>query len=169
MKKTAVYPGTFDPVTLGHLDVIARGNLLFDDVIVAIADNTAKTALFSVSERIAFLEEATRDLPRVRICRMDGLLIHFVREIGACTILRGLRAVSDFEYEFQMAAMNRKLNAQVETVFLMASESTTYISSRLVKEVAKMGGDVSPFVPAAVLQALRARLKPSISIQARKA
>ncbi|MBF0414620.1 MAG: pantetheine-phosphate adenylyltransferase [Magnetococcales bacterium] len=157
MRKIAVYPGTFDPVTLGHLDVITRGHLLFDEVVVAIADNTSKTALFSVDERMAFLEESTKGLPRVKTCRMEGLLIHFVEKIGACTILRGLRAVSDFEYEFQMAAMNRKLNPRVETVFLMASETTTYISSRLVKEIAKMQGDVSPFVPPVVLTALQSR------------
>lgn len=159
MKKTAVYAGTFDPVTLGHVDVITRGSHLFHRVVVAIADNTSKTTLFSVPERIRFLEESTRKLPRIEVCRMEGLLVNFVNSIGACTILRGLRAVSDFEYEFQMAAMNRKLNPLVETVFLMASESTTYISSKLVKEIAKMGGDVSPFVPSVVLPELVKRFQ----------
>ncbi|MBF0368421.1 MAG: pantetheine-phosphate adenylyltransferase [Magnetococcales bacterium] len=158
MKKTAVYPGTFDPVTLGHLDVIARGARLFDRLLVAVADNTGKNTLFTADERIAFLEESVAGIPGVEVCRMRGLLVKFVDEIGACAVLRGLRAVSDFEYEFQMAAMNRKLNSKVETVFLMSGESTTFISSRLVKEIASMGGDVQPFVPVGLPEALRERM-----------
>ncbi|MEO5354003.1 MAG: pantetheine-phosphate adenylyltransferase [Magnetococcus sp. XQGC-1] len=158
MQRVAVYPGTFDPVTLGHVDVIQRGAALFDHLIVAVATNTAKQSLFSVEERIGFLSKQTRDTHRVEVCAMDGLLVNFVVTRQAGFILRGLRAISDFEYEFQMAAMNRKLNANVETVFLMAGESTTFISSRLVKEIASMGGDVSPFVPAWIVPELHQRL-----------
>ena len=155
MKKIAVYPGSFDPVTLGHMDVIKRGAALFDKLLVAVAVNTGKHSMFSVAERIKFLQDETRTMEFVEVCSMDGLLVTFVSQQHAGFILRGLRAVSDFEYEFQMAAMNRKLNANVETVFLMSSESTTFISSRLVKEIAIMGGDVTPFVPPTVVPGLR--------------
>ena len=158
MRKIAVYPGTFDPVTLGHMDIIKRGADLFERLIVAVAVNTVKNSLFSVADRVHLLENETRDMATVEVCSMDGLLVNFVVQSHASFILRGLRAVSDFEYEFQMAAMNRKLNASVETVFLMSSESTTFISSRLVKEIAGMGGNVGPFVPAGVVPGLLKRL-----------
>ncbi|MBF0183991.1 MAG: pantetheine-phosphate adenylyltransferase [Magnetococcales bacterium] len=158
MQKIAVYPGTFDPVTLGHIDLIQRGATLFDQLIVAVAINTSKQALFSVPDRIRFLEKQTCTMDNVKVCAMNGLLVEFVRQRQAGFILRGLRAISDFEYEFPMAAMNRKLNSLVETVFLMAGESTTFISSRLVKEIATMGGDVSPFVPPWVVPELQKRL-----------
>ncbi|MBF0455253.1 MAG: pantetheine-phosphate adenylyltransferase [Magnetococcales bacterium] len=156
--KVAVYPGTFDPVTLGHMDVITRGAGLFDKVVVAVAINVSKTSLFTAEERVTFLKEATEDIANVEVCQMDGLLVDFINEINACTILRGLRAISDFEVEFQMAAMNRKLSAKAETVFLMASESTTFISSRLVKEVAGMGGNIDRFVPTSVVLSLREKM-----------
>ncbi|MBF0381880.1 MAG: pantetheine-phosphate adenylyltransferase [Magnetococcales bacterium] len=156
--KIAVYPGTFDPVTLGHMDVISRGADLFDKVVVAVAINLSKTSLFTSEERVKFIEDAAKDLSNVEVIKMDGLLVDFMEEIGACTILRGLRAISDFEVEFQMAAMNRKLDAKAETVFLMASESTTFISSRLVKEVAGMGGKIDRFVPVSVIEPLNKRM-----------
>ena len=158
MLRVAVYPGTFDPVTLGHADVIQRGADLFDRLIVAVATNTSKQSLFSVQDRMRFLEKQTSAMGKVEVCAMNGLLVDFVVQRNAGFILRGLRAISDFEYEFQMAAMNRKLNAQVETVFLMSGESTTFISSRLIKEIASMGGDVSPFVPPWVVSELHQRL-----------
>lgn len=158
MKTTAVYPGTFDPVTLGHLDIIRRGAALFDRLVVAVAVNIDKKRLFPAADRIGFLERETAGLPGVEVCAMNGLLVDFAKEIGAVAILRGLRAVSDFEYEFQMAAMNRKLRPDVETVFLMSGESTTFISSRLVKEIAGMGGDVRPFVPPSVIPELQRRM-----------
>ncbi|MBF0461016.1 MAG: pantetheine-phosphate adenylyltransferase [Magnetococcales bacterium] len=158
MQRVAVYPGTFDPVTLGHVDVIERGANLFDHLVVAVATNTAKQSLFSVPERMRFLERQTCAMKKVEVCAMNGLLVDFVTQRNAGFILRGLRAISDFEYEFQMAAMNRKLNASVETIFLMAAESTTFISSRLIKEIASMGGDVSPFVPPWVVPELQQRL-----------
>lgn len=160
MQRVALYPGTFDPVTLGHLDVIQRGAALFDHLIVAVATNTAKQSLFSVEERMEFLKKQTCTMAKVEVCSMEGLLVDCVVQRNADFILRGLRAISDFEYEFQMAAMNRKLNANVETVFLMSGESTTFISSRLIKEIASMGGDVSPFVPPWVASALQQRLTP---------
>jgi pantetheine-phosphate adenylyltransferase len=156
--KIAVYPGTFDPVTLGHMDVITRGAELFDKVVVAVAINISKTSLFSAQERVEFITDAAKNLNNVEIIQMDGLLVDFMNEIGACTILRGLRAISDFEVEFQMAAMNRKLDSKAETVFLMASESTTFISSRLVKEVAGMGGKIDRFVPESVIEPLNKRM-----------
>jgi pantetheine-phosphate adenylyltransferase len=155
MARIAVYPGTFDPVTLGHVDIIVRGGVLFDQLIVAVADNTDKQPLFSIQERVAFIQEGLAGLSHVTARPMSGLLMDYVSDVGAVAVLRGLRAVSDFEYEFQMAAMNRKLNPEVETVFLMSSESTTFLSSRLIKEIAGMGGNIDPFVPSSVAKALR--------------
>lgn len=151
----ALYPGSFDPVTFGHLDVLQRASLLFDEVLVAVAHNESKSALFSTEQRVGLLRESTQSLPNVRITSFQGLLVDFARQQGARAILRGLRAISDFEYEFQMALMNRSLEPKLETLFLMPSEEYTYVSSRLVKEVSKLGGNVSRFVPECVAQALQ--------------
>ena len=151
--RTGVYPGTFDPITVGHLDVIARSALhLVDKLIVAVADNASKEPLFDVNERVELVREGLEVLPAearsvIEVRSFDNLLIHFVADAGASVIVRGLRAVSDFEYEFQMAAMNRRLNDQVETVFLMSSDRNQFISSRFVKEIGRLGGDVTQFVP----------------------
>lgn len=158
MNRIAVYPGTFDPVTFGHLDIIRRGSLLVDRLVVAVAVNTEKQFLFTSQERIDFLRESVGAIPGVEVCQMDGLLVNFVKQLGAHFVLRGLRAVSDFEYEFQMAGMNRKLSPEVETVFLVSGEETMFLSSRLVKEIAGMGGDVSRFTPSAVIPELRRRM-----------
>ena len=154
MKQKAIYPGTFDPVTNGHLDIISRATRLFSEVIVAVASNHAKRPFFSLDERIQLLQEAVDDIPGVTVIGFDNLLIHFVREQKAGVILRGLRAVSDFEYEFQLAGMNRRLAKEVETIFLTPSEESMFISSSLVREIAVLGGDVSSFVPAVVDKAL---------------
>ncbi|HZI92896.1 MAG TPA: pantetheine-phosphate adenylyltransferase [Patescibacteria group bacterium] len=143
----AVYPGTFDPITNGHLDLIQRGSRLFDLVIVAILGNPEKAPLFTVEERARLIRESVLTLPNVRVETFEGLLVDYVRSRGAQVIVRGLRAVSDFEYEFQMALMNRRLDTEVETVFMMPAEAYSYLSSRLVKEVAALGGDVSGLVP----------------------
>jgi len=155
--RRAVYPGSFDPLTNGHLDVIGRAARLFDEVIVAVAVNSAKTGLFSYEERVALIEASLGGMPNVRVERFDGLLVHFVRRSGAQVVVRGLRAISDFEFEFQMALMNRKLDDTIETMFLMPKEEYTYLSSRIVKEIAKLGGAIAAFVPPAVEQALHAR------------
>lgn len=155
--RRAIYPGSFDPVTNGHLDVIARAARLFDEVIVSVADNETKRSLFSSEERLAMICEVCGDFPNVKVARFDGLLVDFARAREACAIIRGLRAISDFEFEFQMALMNRKLNAEVETTFLMPKEEYTYLSSRIVKEIARLGGDVSSFVPESVATALRTK------------
>ena len=152
--RRAIYPGSFDPVTNGHLDVIARARKLFDEVVVAVAHNIEKEPLFSLEERLDFLREALGDQAGIEIGQFDGLLVDFAGAQKAIAVIRGLRAVSDFEFEFQMALMNRKLNGNVETIFLMPKEEYTYLSSRLVKEIARLGGDVSAFVPAAVAKAL---------------
>ncbi len=157
--RRAIYPGSFDPVTNGHLDVIERARKLFDEVIVAVAHNDQKQPLFSLEERLAFLREVTAPLPGVRIAPLDGLLVEFARQQEAHAVVRGLRAVSDFEFEFQMALMNRKLEGSVETIFLMPKEEYTYLSSRIVKEIARLGGDVSAFVPPSVVESFRGKLK----------
>ena len=155
--RRVIYPGSFDPITNGHLDVISRAATLFDEVIVAVAFNDQKQGLFTAEEREALIREVSGTLPNVRVARFDGLLMDFARKEGATAVVRGLRAVSDFEFEFQMALMNRKLEPQIETLFLMPAEKYTYLSSRIVKEIARLGGDVSSFVPVSVAKALRDR------------
>ena len=154
--RRAIYPGSFDPVTNGHLDVIQRASRLFDDLIVAVAFNDQKqiSTLFSTDERIELLRQSCHDIPNARIVKLDGLLVEFAKQQGACAIVRGLRAISDFEFEFQMALMNRKMEPSLETIFMMPKEEYTYISSRIVKEIARLGGNVESFVPHWVAQAL---------------
>lgn len=154
MKPAALYPGTFDPVTLGHLDVIRRAAQIFDRVIVAVAKGTKKRTWFSLQERLRLMKASTRDLRGVEVVVFDGLLMNFVRKAGVHVVVRGLRAFSDFEYEFQMALTNRKLAPDVETLFLMTSEAHSYVSSTTVREIAELGGDTSVFVPAVVQRAL---------------
>jgi len=154
----ALYPGSFDPITNGHLDLIARGARLFDRLIVAILRNEGKTALFTVEERMSMLQEVVEKFPNVEVASFDGLLVDYASKAGATVILRGIRAVSDYEYELQMALMNRRLRPQIETVFLLAGEAHSFISSRLVKEVIGLGGDISDLVPASVEGRLRERL-----------
>ncbi len=157
MRRIAVYPGTFDPVTNGHLDLVDRGRLRFDGLVVAILSNEEKLPMFTLEERIGFLRDATSRWPDVQVDTFDGLLVDYARTIGASVILRGLRAVSDFEYELQMAMMNRRLAPELETVFLMPSESYSYLSSRLVREVARLGGRLDGLVPESVARALAER------------
>jgi len=153
--RRAVYPGSFDPVTNGHLDVIERAVRLFDEVLVAVARNEAKVGLFPFEERVQLLEAVTSQFPNVKVTRFSGLLVEFARENQIHSIIRGLRAVSDFEFEFQMALMNRKLDPGIETIFLMPKEEYTYLSSRMVKEIARLGGNVDAFVPELISKALR--------------
>jgi pantetheine-phosphate adenylyltransferase len=153
----AVYPGSFDPLTNGHLDLIERSLRLFDELIVAVVTNPAKTALFSDAERVDMIREATSQLPGIQVMVFEGLLVDFASTVGARAIIRGLRAVSDFEYEFPMALMNRKLREEIETVFLMPYEAYAYISSRLIKEVAAYGGTVTGLVPPGVAKRLAER------------
>ena len=143
----AVYPGSFDPVTNGHIDLIQRSSTLFDEVVVAILRNADKTALFTSEERVEMLEQAVRDLKNVTIASFDGLLVDFVTEIEASVIIRGIRAISDYEYELQMALMNRRLSSSIETVFMLLAESYSYLSSKLVKEIAQLGGSIHGLVP----------------------
>lgn len=154
MKKKAIYPGTFDPVTNGHIDLILRAAKLFPQLVVAVASGYAKRPFFSLETRIELIQKSLGDVPGVSVVGFDDLLIHFVHQQKAHVILRGLRAVSDFEYEFQLAGMNRKMCKEVETVFLTPSEDFMFISSTLVREIAALGGDVSGFVPHVVAEAL---------------
>ena len=161
--RRAIYPGSFDPVTNGHLDVIERASRLFDEVIVAVAVNSEKTGLFSFEERVELLRKALAGSANVSVTRFEGLLVDFARAQEAQAVIRGLRAVSDFEFEFQMALMNRKLEPGIETIFLMPKEEYTYLSSRLVKEIARLGGNVSAFVPDSVAAALREKFREKSS------
>lgn len=154
MNMTAIYPGTFDPITDGHLDIILRASKLFDEVIVAVAENKGKTPLFSIDERVEMAEEVTAHLPNVRIIGFSNLLVDCAKEQHANVVLRGLRAVSDFEYEFQLAGMNRRLSPELETMFLTPAEQYEFISSSMIREIAKLKGDVSSFVPVCVEEKL---------------
>jgi len=160
MQRIAIYPGSFDPVTNGHLDIIKRGLKLFDRIIVAIMNNPAKESLFTVEERKEMLEISLKSFSNIEIDTFNGLTVDYAASKEAHAILRGMRAVSDFEYEFQLALMNRKLNERVETIFMMPKDTYTFLSSRVVKEITRLGGDVSVFVPPHVGQALRRRLCP---------
>jgi len=153
--RTAVYPGSFDPITNGHLDVIKRAARLFDHVIVAVAINESKIPLFTMGERKELAVKAVQHIPNVEVDTFTTLLVNYVVAKGGQTVIRGLRAVSDFEFEFQLALLNRKLNEDVEMIFMMPKESYTFISSRIIKEISMLGGDVSSFVPPHVVQALR--------------
>jgi pantetheine-phosphate adenylyltransferase len=159
MKRTAIYPGSFDPLTNGHLDVIQRAAKLFDRVVVAVAVNESKHPLFTLAERMAMVEQAVSHLPHVEADSFGGLLVNYAQEQRAVAIVRGLRAVSDFEFEFQLALMNRKLDEKIEAIFMMPKDTYTFLSSRIVKEIARLGGDVSSFVPPNVQTALKKKLK----------
>jgi len=159
MKRIAVYPGSFDPVTYGHIDIVQRGRKLFDKIIVAILNNPAKNSLFPVEERLEMLRESMSEIPGLTFDSFDGLLVDYVNRQGAQAILRGMRAVSDFEHEFQLALMNRKLNREVETVFLMTGMRWFFTSSSIIKEAASFGGDISDMVPPNVLHRVRAKYK----------
>ena len=155
----AIYPGTFDPLTNGHLDLIARGAKIVDHLVIAILRNSEKASpLFTVAERVEMITEATREFGNVSVATFDGLLVDFCREQGAKAVLRGIRAISDYEYEFQMAMMNRKLDPELETLFMMPAEKYSYVSSRLIKSVFELGGDVSSLVPPLVVERLKAKV-----------
>lgn len=159
MVRTVIYPGSFDPLTNGHLDLIQRAARLFDRVIVAVAVSEGKGPLFDLEERVSLIRRAVTTIPNVEVDSFTGLLIDYVEKQQGQAVIRGLRAVSDFEFEFQLALMNRKLNPRVETIFMMPKEAYTFVSSRLVKEIATLGGDVGPFVPAHVKSALTRKLR----------
>jgi len=155
----AIYPGSFDPVTLGHLDIIKRSASMVDELIVGVLNNKAKSPLFSVEERVTMLDEVTKELPNVKVIPFAGLLVDFARQTESKMIIRGLRAITDFEYELQMSQMNRKLEENVETVFLTTNLEYSYLSSSMVKEVAAFGGDISQLVPALVADKVLEKMK----------
>jgi pantetheine-phosphate adenylyltransferase len=165
---TAIYPGSFDPLTNGHLDLIARGSRLVDQLIVAVLENSQKQPLFPVAERVEMLKQATAAFANVEVDSFQGLLVDYAAHRQAGVILRGIRAISDYETELQMALLNRRMRPNIETIFLMASEQNSFLSSRLVKEIATLGGDVSSFVPAGVWKRLHGKLEDSQCKQPRK-
>jgi pantetheine-phosphate adenylyltransferase len=167
-KVTAIYPGSFDPPTNGHLDLIERGSHIFDELVVAILRNAEKTPLFNVGERRRMLEELTSDFKNVRVDVFDGLTVDYAARVKASAVLRGIRALSDYEYELQMALMNRKLRPDLETVFMMPAEQYSYLSSRLVREVARLGGTITGLVPDIVEHRLKEKLDPAFKLSIRK-
>jgi pantetheine-phosphate adenylyltransferase len=164
-KVTAIYPGSFDPPTNGHLDLIERGSKIFDELVVAILRNPEKDPLFSLRERRSMLEALTSEFHNVRVDTFDGLTVDYAAKLKASAVLRGIRALSDYEYELQMALMNRKLQPKLETVFMMPAEQYSYLSSRLVREVAKLGGSITGLVPEMVEQRLREKLEPALKLE----
>ncbi len=164
-KGLAIYPGSFDPPTNGHLDLIQRGSKIFEELVVAILRNPEKSPMFSVAERMEMLRELTKELSNVRIDMFDGLMVEYAKSMDAMCVLRGIRAISDYEYELQMALMNRKLEPTLETVFMMPADKYSYVSSRLVREVAQAGGPVKGLVPEAVEQRLMAKLDPAYKLR----
>ncbi len=155
MKRIAIYPGSFDPITNGHIDVVQRARKLFDHLIVAVAENSQKSGLFSLDERVKLIRETLGADANLEVLQLDGLLVEFAHARGAVAIVRGLRAISDFEFEFQMALMNRELKPEVETIFMMPKEECIYLSSSIIKEIARLGGEVASFVPPCVVSALQ--------------
>jgi pantetheine-phosphate adenylyltransferase len=153
----AIFPGTFDPVTLGHLDIVRRALTIFDHIVIGVAEQREKRVLFSTDERVEMIREATADLVGVEVQSFEGMLVEFARSVGVRAVIRGLRVISDFEYEFQMALMNRRLDEGIDTVFLMPSERHIYLNSTVVREIARLGGPVEAFVPPLVAKRLRAR------------
>ena len=160
--RVAVYPGSFDPLTNGHLDIIRRSMRLFDRVLVSVLENEGKSPLFTVAERKELIQRCVADIPGVEVHSFSGLLVDFMRRKGANVVVRGIRAISDYEYELQMALMNRELNHEVETIFMLPAVEYTYVSSRLIKEVFRLGGNVAHLVPPVVLDSLKARLPVSV-------
>jgi pantetheine-phosphate adenylyltransferase len=156
--RTVIYPGSFDPLTNGHLDIMKRAARLFDSVTVAVANNEEKKPLFTLEERVSLVQQSIQAMPNVTVDSFAGLLVDYVESRGGQAIIRGLRAISDFEFEFQLALMNRKLNERVETIFMMPKETYTFLSSRIIKEIARLGGDVGTFVPPHVESALKTKL-----------
>lgn len=156
--RTVIYPGSFDPFTNGHLDIVQRAAKLFDTVIVAVANNEEKKPMFTLKERVTLVHESVRDFPNVRVDSLNGLLVDYVEKSGGQAIIRGLRAISDFEFEFQLALMNRKLNERIETIFMMPKDTYTFLSSRIIKEIARLGGEVTAFVPVHVETALKKKM-----------
>jgi pantetheine-phosphate adenylyltransferase len=165
IRGSAIYPGSFDPPTNGHLDLIQRGSKIFEELIVAILRNSEKSPMFSVAERLEMLRALTEDMKNVRLDTFDGLMVEYAKSIDATCVLRGIRAISDYEYELQMALMNRKLEPTLETVFMMPADKYSYVSSRLVREVAQAGGPVKGLVPEVVEHKLREKLDPAYKLQ----
>jgi len=169
LKKTiAIYPGSFDPLTNGHLDLIERGSKIFDELVVAILRNTEKQPLFSLQERRQMMEAMTEQWKNVRVDTFEGLMVDYATQVKASVVLRGIRAISDYEYELQMALMNRKLSPNLETVFMMPAEAYSYLSSRLVREIAQLGGSIAGLVPELVQQRLREKIDPALKFQTKK-
>ena len=159
MERSAICPGSFDPITRGHMDIIMRASKMFDKLYVAVLTNSSKKSSFTIEERMEMIRKCTKDIPNVVVCTFEGLVAEYARSVGAIALIRGLRAVTDFEYEFQMSLTNKKINDELETVFLTTNSEYMYLSSSVVKEIAKFGGDISDFVPEAVLSNIEKRIK----------